>query len=98
MNLKKMTLLAICALMLPVGAAQAQLVRVPPPAPVYERRSPPPDGRYVWIPGYHRWDGRAYVWTGGKYVLPPRPHAVWIAGRWDPRPGGWIWVPGHWRG
>jgi hypothetical protein len=28
--------------------------------------------------------------------LPPRPHAVWIAGHWRNRPRGYVWVPGHW--
>jgi hypothetical protein len=95
--MKKLLLLAICALMLPVGAALAQYVRVAPPPPVYERPVPSPGPGYVFIPGYHRWDGHAYVWTSGRYVVPPRPHAVWIAGHWDHRPGGWFWVAGHWR-
>ena len=96
--MKKQMLILLSALLLTVGLARAQFVRVAPPAPVFERPVPAPGPRYVWVPGYQRWDGRAYHWAGGRWVLPPRPHAVWIAGRWDARPGGYAWVPGHWRG
>ena len=95
--MKKIACMFLGGWMLAAGMAQAQFVRVAPPPPVVERRLPAPDARYVWVPGYHRWDGRAYVWTGGRWVLPPRPHAFWVAGHWDPRPGGYVWVPGRWR-
>jgi hypothetical protein len=51
----------------------------------------------VWIPGYYRWDGRRYVWVGGRYVRPPRPGAVWVAGVWRPERGGQVWHAGYWR-
>ena len=35
-------------------------VRVGPPAPIVETRVVAPGPGYVWIPGYHAWDGRAY--------------------------------------
>ena len=85
-------------LLLAIGAASAQVVvRIGPPAPVVERRIPPPGAGYVWTPGYHRWDGRAYVWTPGAWVLAPRPGARWVAHRWVRRNGGWVLVEGHWR-
>ena len=96
--MKKKMVIAIAGLLLTAGLAQAQFVRVAPPPAVVERPVPAPGPRYVWVPGYHRWDGRAYHWEIGRWVLPPRPRAVWVAGRWDPRPGGFAWVPGHWRG
>jgi hypothetical protein len=95
--MKKTLLVALAGLLLSTGLAPAQFVRVAPPPPPVERRPPPPDVRFVWIPGYHRWDGHAYHWTAGRWVMPPRPHAVWIDGHWVPRQGGYQWVPGRWR-
>jgi hypothetical protein len=73
------------------------VVRVGPPAPVYERPIPSPGRGYVWTPGYHRWDGRAYVWMPGAWVMPPRPRAHWVKAHWAHRRGGWVFVEGHWR-
>ena len=73
------------------------VVRVGPPAPVVERRIAAPGAGYVWTPGYHRWDGAAYVWTPGAWVMPPRPHAHWVAHRWVHRNGGYVFVEGRWR-
>jgi hypothetical protein len=25
------------------------------------------------LPGYHNWDGHAYVWVPGRWEVPPRP-------------------------
>ena len=72
-------------------------VRVGPPAPVVEVRRVSPGPRYVWVPGYYRWNGRAYVWSAGSWVVPPRRHAVWVAPRWDHGRRGWFFVAGHWR-
>jgi hypothetical protein len=73
------------------------VVRVKPPHPVVETRATAPGRDYVWIAGYHRWDGAAYVWAPGRWELPPRPHAHWVAHRWAHRHGGWVLVEGHWR-
>ena len=71
------------------------VVAVAPPAPRVERvvvrRG------YVWTPGYHRWNGRSYVWVGGRHVRPHRGRTVFVQGHWDARPNGYVWVPGHWR-
>ena len=83
---------------LPIASAEAQYVRVAPPPPVVERPYAAPGRGYVWVPGYQRWDGRRYNWTGGRWVLPPRRAAVWVPGRWDRGPNGWHWVGGRWRG
>lgn len=72
-------------------------VRIGPPRPVVERVVVRPGPGYVWIPGYHRWDGAAYVWAPGRWELPPRPRARWIAHRWVRRRGGWVFVEGRWR-
>jgi WXXGXW repeat (2 copies) len=73
-------------------------VRVGPPAPVVERRIVAPGPGYVWIPGYHAWDGRAYVWRPGRWDRGPRANARWVPARWvHDRRQGWYLVEGHWR-
>jgi hypothetical protein len=72
-------------------------VRIGPPAPIVEVRPAPVRGR-VWVGGYHHWNGRAYVWTPGRWTAPPRGRAVWVAPRWvHDRRHGWYFVAGHWR-
>jgi hypothetical protein len=72
-------------------------VRVAPPPVIVERPIARPGPGYVWVGGYHRWDGARYVWTPGAWVMPPRPHAVWVEHRWVRRHGGWVFVEGRWR-
>jgi len=94
----KWILVAICGLVLTAGVANAQIVvRIGPPPRVVERRPPPPHEGAVWVQGYHRWDGNAYVWVPGEYRDPPHPHAAWVDGHWAHRSGGYVWVEGHWR-
>ncbi len=79
----------------------------PPPGAVYVRAAPPraqvevigtaPGPEFFWIPGYHRWDGRAYIWAPGRWERRPRPGAVWVAGRWVHHRNGWYWREGRWR-
>ncbi len=74
------------------------VVRVAPPAPqsvVVVGHAPGP--KYVWIGGYHRWNGSRYIWVPGKWIVPPRHGAVWVAPRWVPRNGGYVFVAGRWR-
>ena len=68
-----------------------------PPAVRVESRTVSPGARYVWTGGYWRWTGNQYVWVRGGWVARPRPAAVYVEGHWLRRPGGWVWVPGHWR-
>jgi len=68
-----------------------------PPVPVYEVRGVPPGPGYVWIEGYHHWNGRAYVWTPGRWAPPPRAYSSWVPGRWVHDRHGWYYVQGHWR-
>ncbi len=72
-------------------------VRVGPPPAIVETVPVAPSTRHVWIAGYHRWDGRAYVWVPGRYVLPPRAHVIWVPGHWARHSRGYYWVEGHWR-
>lgn len=73
-------------------------VRVGPPAPLVETRVVAPGPGYVWVPGYHSWDGRAYVWRPGRWDRGPRANARWVPARWvRDRRHGWYLVEGHWR-
>lgn len=72
-------------------------VKVAPPAPITEVRVAAPGRGYVWVGGYHRWDGRAYVWVPGRWSLPPRHGVKWVDGHWRHHRHGWYWVDGHWR-
>jgi hypothetical protein len=73
------------------------IVRIAPPRPLVESRGPMPGRGYVWIDGYHRWDGRAHIWVPGRWELAPRPRARWVPHHWVKRRGGWVFVEGHWR-
>src|SRR5262245_13521204 len=94
----------IAALVLVIGVVDAfaapvarVYVRVGPPRPVAEVRIARPGPEFVWVGGYHRWDGGAYVWVPGAWQRPPRPRAAWVPGHWRHDRRGWYFVEGHWR-
>lgn len=96
--LRKGLLGLVFATALTFGVASAEVVvRVAPPAAVVETRPAVPGPGYVWINGYQQWNGSAYVWVPGKWEMPPRPHARWVAHHWVHRHGGWVMVEGRWR-
>ena len=72
-------------------------IGLPPPPVIVETVPILPSPRHVWVPGYHRWDGRVYVWVPGQYVVAPRPRAIWVPGHWVQHRRGWYWREGHWR-
>ena len=72
---------ALLAGALAAGACTTQVrgaVYVPtaPPPPVAEVAPASPGPGYVWIAGYHRWDGARYVWVGGRWEIGPSPRAL----------------------
>ena len=69
-----------------------------PPRPVYEERPASPGVEFIWIEGYHRWDGAAYQWVPGRWERRPNPHAKWSRGKWKHSDRGWYWQEGRWRG
>ncbi len=90
--------LLIGSLAVPATAAPVRVyVNVPPPPVVVESRGVAPGRNYVWIGGFHRWDGRAYGWVPGRWERRPRARAVWVPGRWARHHRGWYWVDGRWR-
>jgi len=97
--MKKFVLSGLLGVALCVGPAAAAeiIVHIRPPALRVEHRPARPGANYVWVGGYHRWDGHAYVWEPGTWQIPPREHAVWVAPRWEHRGGGYVFVQGYWR-
>ncbi len=69
----------------------------PPPPPEPEVQPAPPGPEYVWIGGFHRWNGRAYVWVRGHYDRRPHAQARWEAAHWEHRGRAHVWVEGRWR-
>ncbi len=77
--------------------APAQVVvRMGPPVHAVEVAPRSPHRGWVWQPGYYRWDGRRYIWVGGRWVNPPYGGARWVSGYWRRSGGGYIWVAGRW--
>jgi hypothetical protein len=78
-------------------AAAQVYVRVGPPAPIVERRPPPPARDDAWHNGYWRWNGSRYVWAHGYYVHHPYGAHAWVPGHWvHLRDGRWVFRDGHW--
>jgi hypothetical protein len=78
-----------------VVAREVTVTRTPPAIRV-ETQTRSPGTQYVWTRGYWRWTGTAYVWVPGSWVMRPKPAAVWVESQWQRRPGGWVFVAGHW--
>jgi len=97
--MRKIILSGLLAIGLGIGAAQAAdiVVKLKPPALKIEKHPARPGPEYVWVGGYHKWDGNAYVWVPGEWQKPPREHAVWVAPRWEHRGDGYVFVEGRWK-
>jgi hypothetical protein len=72
-------------------------VRQGPPPPRYGVTGYAPGPGYVWTDGYWQWRNRDWQWAPGRWVRPPRPHAVWESPRWDRDGRGYRFHRGHWR-
>lgn len=86
----------------PAASARVQVgIRVYAPLPPmrHERVLVRPGARYVWVPGYWSWQPyrRHYVWVGGRWLVPPRPHVVWVAPRVVYRHHHPYYYGGYWR-
>jgi hypothetical protein len=57
---------------------------------------PAPGPDYVWVAGYHRWQGNRYVWVAGRYERRPHANARFEPAHWEARPRGKVWVEGRW--
>jgi hypothetical protein len=87
--------------LIPGVARPAGAQEIPPygaiPPPRREVVPPPPGTRYIWEPGHWHWNGRAYVWFRGHYVIRQARWGEYVPGHWDHRGPNWVWVPAHWR-
>jgi hypothetical protein len=97
--MKKFILSAVLGTAFCIGSMHAAdvVVKLRPPALKVEHRPERPSPNHVWVGGYHRWDGHAYVWEPGKWEVPPHEHAVWVAPKWEHRNGGYVFVEGRWK-
>ena len=68
----------------------------PPPVQV-EAIGVAPGPDFVWIHGYHRWNGNAYAWQAGRWERRPHAGARWVDGKWNHTSKGWYWRDGHWK-
>jgi hypothetical protein len=73
------------------------VVREAPPPVVQEVVTVAPGSNHIWIAGYYGYRGGRYVWTSGRWMLPPGGHTTWVPGHWANGPDGWRWRPGQWR-
>ncbi len=69
----------------------------PPPRREYIDERHRPSREAIWVSGFWRHDGRAYVWVAGHWDMPPRGMHSWIEPRWESRGGGYVFIEGHWR-
>jgi hypothetical protein len=81
MVLKRLIGLVFAGALIFSAAAADVAIRIAPSRIVVEHRGHPPNHGDVWFSGYHRWDGDAYVWTGGRWEHPPRPGTRWVVHR-----------------
>lgn len=91
-----MAALALALAAVPAGAGEV-FVRFGPPPPPMEMMGMRPSPRHMYTGGYYRWTGRHYKWVRGRWVKPPRPHAVWAPGHWERHRRGHMWIAGYWR-
>jgi hypothetical protein len=70
----------------------------PPPPPQQESVPPSPGAEFVWVGGYHRWNGHGYGWVGGRYEHRPHAGAEWRAAHWEARGNAHVWIEGNWDG
>ena len=96
--MKKIALALLLAFTLSAAASFAQVaIRIGPPPSMHEDRGRAPERGYVWINGYHRYEGDHYVWTAGRWERPPRQGQRWVAHRWVHHGDHYEMQEGHWR-
>jgi hypothetical protein len=90
-----------------VVVAQPQQVQQPQSSQVVVVQAPPalqqevpqaqPSSDHVWIAGYWTWRNSRYEWIPGRWELPPRSSAVWVAPRWERLSNGtYRFYEGYW--
>jgi len=77
--------------------AVAQPARPVAPEPLTEVVPPAPASNAVWVPGYWDFNGTGYVWTSGRWEIPPPMSTSYIAAHWETRDDANVFVRGYWR-
>lgn len=79
------------------GGVEVVILDAPPPV-IVERPGPGPGPDFFWIEGRWAWRG-GWVWMRGHYERHPHwhPGGGWVAGHWEARRGGHVWIEGSWR-
>ncbi len=77
------------------------VVETPPPSPPALPPQPPPGAtppapNALWVPGYWSFDGARYTWVDAHWEVPPPLAKSYVAAHWEPRNGGYVFVPGYW--
>jgi hypothetical protein len=95
----RLATLAFLASMLVIPAAEARTrvyLRIGPPPIVVERPVLAPGPDFIWQPGYHVWNGRAYEWRSGAWAHRPHRYSRWVPGHWVSARRGYYWESGYW--
>ena len=75
------------------------VVQEAPPPVIVEHYGRPPGPDYAWVNGRWDWHG-GWVWSPAATGIATRTGAPrrrgWIAGHWDHRSNGYVWVEGRW--
>jgi len=78
-------------------AERVVIVDAPPPAPLVEEIPGRPGPRHVWLIGHWRYRGGHYIWIHGRWAVPPRPGARFVAPHWEQRAGSYVFCEGYWQ-
>jgi hypothetical protein len=76
----------------------AQTVAAPAAVPFLQQEviATEPSSSHVWIPGAWERTGNEWVWSPGRWLIPPNPSSHWVTGYWELAGGVYQWQPGHW--
>ena len=98
-KLRSMVLISVAAAALPLlaGCTTYGYASYGPPADEVEVYGVAPGPEFVWVGGYHEWDGHAYHWRKGSWAKPPRAGAHWEKGTWEQTNHGWRYHEGTWK-
>jgi hypothetical protein len=72
------------------------VMQAPPAPPPPEAMPPRPSTSHIWIPGYWTYRNNQYAWMAGRWEVPPRSGAVWVAPRWEQDRGAYRFYEGYW--
>jgi hypothetical protein len=95
--MRKLLTATLLSLAVGTGSAYAAaiVVKVRPPRAVVAHRDHAPSRDHVWVPGYHRWEGRA---MGTRPLGASAAPACQVDGpRREHRRDEWVFREGRWR-